>query len=1161
MKKLHLLFYTILFALNFSAQEAELITQEKNLGIITFIKYSPDGRYIASGSAKENQIKVWDVQSGKLIGKLFGHEKSINDVAFHPDGSTLVSADEGEVIYVWDLNTWSKKDSIDYHFTVEVLSFTESGDYLVGGTRSKEIVAWKSNGFKESPLRLGKLSGAINDIDVDGENVAACAKMGDVYVWNVPSEKLLKKYKPTKKEVTALDITGDYIVTGDYGGEIQVGKLGDFSEVTNFQAHDREITALGASFRTNVIASAGLDKKLVMWDLNTGKQIVDLSKTESTDELSEEIRSVQFSPDGYTFATSGYQLSLFNRVKSVENVIKIWEVKRQRVYKALSGEVNPATTFAFHPTENVLFTVRDSVFSSWSLNSGERISQVVLHKRDRITKKEAKNDSTVAEEPKEKRELKGLSHLNNLGKGQINLDPNKLKDKIKDKSIQVSESIVKNATDQKDRIYVSPSGHFMVTKFDDDELRVYEFIDETPRYSGIVKPDQRGGVNDIALDPNDQFIAFAGSGDDAITIVEPATREIISKLQTVDNSKVGGFMEARAITFNQTGTMLAGIFNSGELIIWDTQSWSQVIQVDLKGSLTGTTYLNYSKDGKYLYVKTLLGVIRVSVDDYSVLNAGKIKVDGQPYMLHTPNNFIVSRNRNKISFLNLENEKRASTAPFDLKLITGIDINKNGYVGISYQTGELKIFDPSTGKERFIMVSEGDNAIFKTPENYYMVTKEGTELVTFRVGKDAYPFEQFDAKYNRPDIVLKAMNSEDESLILLYEKAYKKRLQKLGLSEDQLSNAMSLPKVEILNRNEIPLVTSNRVATLKIKAWDEKFNLKRIDIWVNDVPVFGSNGLAIKDNAFDDDLDVFLAAGTNKVQVSVTNEKGIESLKQTVDVECTAEVKRNLYVLSIGTSHYQDKRFDLNYAAKDAGDIASTLKADESKLYQNVYEKVLTNEEVRKDNFKALKEFLKDAKVDDQVIVFIAGHGVLDENYDYYYGTYDIDFNDPSAKGLEYSEIEEVLDGIKPVRKLLIMDTCHSGEIEQEEVEEKTDDVVEGDVQFRAVGNGYVEKDEVSPSKMMKELFSDLRRGTGTTVISSAGGAEFAMESDTWKNGLFTYVLLFGLRNKTADLDHDGKIMLSELQIYVTDRVSQLSHGKQVPTSRIQNISLDYQIW
>ena len=144
------------------------------------------------------------------------------------------------------------------------------------------------------------------------------------------------------------------------------------------------------------------------------------------------------------------------------------------------------------------------------------------------------------------------------------------------------------------------------------------------------------------------------------------------------------------------------------------------------------------------------------------------------------------------------------------------------------------------------------------------------------------------------------------------------------------------------------------------------------------------------------------------------------------------------------------------------------------------------------------------------------------------------------------------------------MDTCHSGEVEEDDLtvsDETTTDENSDDVMFRAVGPKLNTVSGMSPSKMMKELFVDLRKGTGTTVISSAGGAEFAMESNEWKNGLFTYCLLFGLRNGSADLDKDGKIMLSELQLYTTDRVTQLSKGKQTPTTRIQNIQLDYQIW
>jgi hypothetical protein len=68
------------------------------------------------------------------------------------------------------------------------------------------------------------------------------------------------------------------------------------------------------------------------------------------------------------------------------------------------------------------------------------------------------------------------------------------------------------------------------------------------------------------------------------------------------------------------------------------------------------------------------------------------------------------------------------------------------------------------------------------------------------------------------------------------------------------------------------------------------------------------------------------------------------------------------------------------------------------------------------------------------------------------------------------------------------------------------------------------------------------------------------MEGDQWKNGLFTYSFLHGLESKEADLNKDGKIMLSELEVYLQDEVSRLSNGKQRPTSRIENLQMDFRI-
>ena len=198
--------------------------------------------------------------------------------------------------------------------------------------------------------------------------------------------------------------------------------------------------------------------------------------------------------------------------------------------------------------------------------------------------------------------------------------------------------------------------------------------------------------------------------------------------------------------------------------------------------------------------------------------------------------------------------------------------------------------------------------------------------------------------------------------------------------------------------------------------------------------------------------------------------------------------------------------------------------------------------------------------------MFFAGHGVLDAKLDYYLASYDMDFSNPSSKGIAYESLENLLDGIAPLKKTLLIDACHSGEIDKEEVEFAVATEQEiGDVQFRQAGNSVAQKEShlglQNTSELTKSLFTDLRKGTGATVISSAGGMEFAMESSEWQNGLFTYCLLYGLKTQKADLNKDGVIMLSELQQYVATQVTQLSNGKQQPTSRIENNVMDWRVW
>ena len=497
---------------------------------------------------------------------------------------------------------------------------------------------------------------------------------------------------------------------------------------------------------------------------------------------------------------------------------------------------------------------------------------------------------------------------------------------------------------------------------------------------------------------------------------------------------------------------------------------------------------------------------------------------------------------------------------------------KNDYSCYSFRNHYTELFANNIFPLVSVFVDENGDWIIWNEDGYFTSSKKGSKYVGYHVnrGKDKeskyFPFEQFDLKYNRPDIIMKDLSMANDEIINAYYLAYQKRLKRMGVEESQLSGDIHLPEILLVDYKHDE---QGQKVHVNISAKDEKYELDRLNVFVNDVPVYGTAGISMKSKSvktYDSGIDIMLCPGKNKIQFSVLNAKGAESLKETFTIINKASEKPDLYLVSIGVSKYKNPQFNLNFAAKDAADVAEFF--EKCGLYNKVHVKVITNELATRSAISELKNtFLAQAQTKDVVILFAAGHGVLDNKMNYYFGTYDMDFMNPSSGGIAYEDLEHLLDGIKPIKKLFLMDSCHSGELDKDEytVAENVEVKKVSDITFRNAGNvNAVSKNGMGLSQsaqLATELFADLRRGTGATIISSAGGAEFAMESDAWKNGLFTYCLLSGIKEKTSDLNKDGIIVLSEIEDYVYKKVNELSGGKQRPTTRRENLEFDFRVW
>ncbi len=1164
MKKLSTLLLALISTVSFS-QEIDVITQEKIGGIITILAYSPDGSILASGSAKENSIKVWDINSGKIIGKLEGHDGATTSLNFSPDGTKLISSAADNYLILWDVVNWNLIDSVKTEEPYLWMVNDKKNDETFYAACKNGTVIKHSISSLERPQTLFTNKHPFVKIDASQTHLAAGTNVGEITIYNLAQKAVIKSKKVHQSAIKGLRFYdgGNALITTGGGGLVHLWNINDLMDSKHIKASNSFITAFDANEAKNRFVVATNTRKIRVYDFD-GNQIFEFKDKLEDQKNSATIRALQISPDGSMVASSGFNRAKSFKVGKGDNVIRIWDMNRGTLYKLLEGQVNPIFTFDFHPTENELVTLgEERVLTFWDFNSAEKYGEFKLREPKREIPPRRKFWSKDNLNKRKDRVLGNITggRLGNLG-GNIGGRMNP-----RDGGKNIASGLVKRTFKERPIIKFSAKGKYLITKLPKDEIRYYEIKNRKPEYIGPLWSYQLN-VNQMITSPDEKTLAVLGSGDSAVTILDIESGDYITKLLTPGpKGKLNFVYEANSGAYSPDSSLFAVCFNTSKTFVYDTKYWNLVFENDLPGGLglAHGAFVNFTENGSIMVVSSSLGIKRYNTKDFSMENSDNLAIGGKSAPLDKPSDYAITHNENHFYFQNVntkEYKKAFRAMPRD---ITHISVSPEGKFGITTKSGQFMIMDPATAEQEILLVANGDNFIIKTSENFYKVSKEGYDLVTFRIGNHAYPFEQFDAVFNRPDLVLKKLGSDDEDLMNLYKKAYEKRISKLGLKQSTSVSLADIPKLSITNSTEIPAFTDKTELGINVEMSDNS-SLRSYNVYINNVPLYGKRGKDLegkKSASIKENLS--LVHGINKIQVSCRSSNGYESLMQTFYVEKTGDKpERDLYLVSIGTSEYQDDQYNLTYAAKDGQDLSTLMNENTKDIYKNIHSKSLYNEQVTAKNVIAMGDFLGESKPDDIVMVFVAGHGVLDENFDYYFGTYDMDFQNPLEKGLPYEKLEGILDGIKANKKILIMDTCHSGEVDKDDVfvvDDEQDEKEDEDLMFRSVGPKFDENSSATPSKVSSVLFNDLRRGTGSTVISSAGGTEYAMESDEWKNGLFTYCMLLGLKDGNADIDKDGEIMLLELQEYVVDLVSELSKGKQVPNTRIQNMELDFRVW
>ncbi len=819
------------------------------------------------------------------------------------------------------------------------------------------------------------------------------------------------------------------------------------------------------------LVSAGNDKVIRVWDLETGKTVRTLRGQIGAGSEGK-ILAIALSPDGQWLAAGGWMGSQTD----YENAIRLYNFADGELVALLKGHNNVVLSLAFSPDSHLLVSgSADQTAILWDIASKQQRSTLSGH-TDFI--------HAVAFTPDSKRVVTG-SYDNTLRLWQVENGQ--------------SIATLEGHTDKVRAVAISPQDGNIVSGSYDHQILLWD--GQTGDFIKILA-NQGTWIGSLSFSPDGQWLLSSCGGGPPCNENPEHVWSYPSGQKMISYWDHDNIVLASAISPDGQWAATGG-GNNNEIHLWATQDGK--LKQQLKGVGSTTFVVGFSEEGKSLaWGKTDEGSWNAQEEsfEYSIaLPTQKLPL-GAPRSLKERREFRRAQAQwqnwtldirpgewGETAILDIRHQnntvasiERGSTDGYSHRAYTftpdGQHIISGGAVGVltSYNregkkvgkyvghTGDvwavavspdggllasasadqtIRLWNVQTYKNLLTLFHGNDGEwVAWAPSGYYAASPNGDQMVGWQINHganktaDYVSAAQLRDHFYRPDIVDNMIRSQTQKQIVTQTDKNTKQIvaqaDKKDFSLEQLKTALP-PKFKIVEPSNNSNTDQKQLkVVLSVKVSEEP--LKGIVAYVNGSSVGHFKKWAKQQRSDTEEkiLTLPLQPGANQIRIEAKNRIGVTSQDLLVHFESNkpVETQGTLYIVAVGVSEYKNPAHNLRYAAIDARDIHDFFATQQGKQYSRVESKLLADGATQPTsaNIKAALDLFNQATPDDTVILFLSGHGD-NQGQDYYFLPYDTQEQDggwdPNTV-VKWRTLQNTLQETKG-RRLLLVDTCHAG--------------------------------------------------------------------------------------------------------------------------------------